>query len=137
MNWLVAGLIGGVAAWLADYVLWSMVFTKGMDDYGTRPPPGTPVNMAPMMVKSALLSLLYGIAFAFVYQRFMGNLWTSAGVLGGMELATVLWLPIAFACLGTNVWYDKTRTLLNAQMWAWLVRMNVAGVVVGLFVRSM
>ncbi|HEX9704078.1 MAG TPA: hypothetical protein VGA20_02390 [Gemmatimonadales bacterium] len=137
MNWLVAGLIGGVAAWLADYVLWSKVFTKGMEAFATPPPPGQPVNMGPMMVKSAALALLYGIAFAFVYQRFMGNLWTSAGLLGGMELATVLWLPIAFANLGSNVWYDKARPLLSAQMWAWLIRMNVAGAVVGLFVKTM
>jgi hypothetical protein len=137
MNWLVAGLIAGVAAWLADWVLWTKVFTKGMDAYLTAPPPGQPVTMGPMMIKSAALALVYGLAFAFVYRQFMGSLWTSAGLLGGMELGTVMWLPIAFACVGSNVWYDKARNLMNAQMWAWLVRMNVAGAVVGLLVRAM
>lgn len=136
MNWMVAGLIGGVAAWLADYVLWGKVFTKGMEAYATAQP-GQPVNMGPMLVKSAALALLYGIVFAFIYRQFMGNLWTPAGLLGGMELASVVWLPIAFACVGSNVWYDKTRTIMNAQMWAWLVRMNVAGAVVGLLVKAM
>jgi hypothetical protein len=137
MTWFVAGLLGGVAAWFADYVLWSKVFTKGMEAYATPPPPGQPLNMGPMMGKSAALALAYGVVFAFVYRQFMGNLWTSAGLLGGMELATVLWLPIAFACVGNNVWYDRTRNLMNAQMWAWLVRMNVVGIVVGLLVKSM
>jgi hypothetical protein len=40
MNWFVAGLLAGVAAWFADYVLWSKVFTKGMEAYATPLPPG-------------------------------------------------------------------------------------------------
>lgn len=137
MNWMVAGLIAGVAAYLADWVLWSKVFTKGMEAYAAMPPAGQPVNMTPMLVKSGVLALVYGVVFAFIYRHFMNTLWTSAGVLGGMELATVLWLPLAFACIGSNVWYTKAANLMNAQMWAWLVRMNVAGIVVGLLVRSM
>lgn len=134
MNWFVAGLVGGVVAWLADYVLWTKVFTRGMEGYVT-PPPGGRMNMGPMLGKSASLALLYGVVFAFVYRQFMFSLWTGPGPAGGMELATILWLPLAFACIGSNVWYDKTRTLMNAQMWAWLVRMNAAGLVVGQLVR--
>jgi hypothetical protein len=67
----------------------------------------------------------------------MGSLWvTSGGVLAGMEFATVLWLPtIALSTLGSGVWYDKARPLLNATFWAWLIRMNVGGIVVGLLVK--
>ncbi len=135
MNWIVAGLIAGVAAWVADFVMWSKVFSRGMEAYLTPPPQGTQVAMGPMMIKSAGLALVYGVLFAFVYRQFMGNLWTAPGALGGMELATTLWLPVALASIGTNVWFDRTRTLLNAQMWSWLVRMNVAGLLVGLLVR--
>jgi hypothetical protein len=137
MSWWLAGLIAGVAVWFADFFLWSKVFTKGMELYVTPPPAGQPVNMGPMMVKSAALSLLFGVILAYLYQRFMGSLWvTSGGVLAGMEFATVLWLPtIALSTLGSGVWYDKARPLLNATFWAWLIRMNVGGIVVGLLVK--
>lgn len=135
MNWLVAGLVGGVVAYLADWVLWGKVFTKGMEAYATRPATGQPVNMGPMLTKAAVLTLLYGVVFAFLYRHFMMSLWTDPGPAGGMEFATILWLPLAFACIGTNVWYDRTRTLMNAQMWAWLIRMNAAGLIVGQLVR--
>ena len=53
-----------------------------------------------------------------------------------MEFATVLWLPtIALSTLGTGVWYDRARPLMKATFWAWLVRMNVAGIVVGLLLK--
>jgi hypothetical protein len=93
--------------------------------------------MGPMMAKSAALSLLFGVLLAWLYHRFMGALWVSGGgPLAGMEFATVLWLPtIALSTIGSGVWYDKARPLLNATFWAWLIRMNVAGIVVGLLVR--
>jgi hypothetical protein len=93
--------------------------------------------MGPMMVKSALLAFAFGVILAYLYHRFMGSLWvTSGGPLAGMEFATVLWLPtIALSTLGSGVWYDKARPLLNATFWAWLIRMNVAGIVVGLLVK--
>ena len=137
MSWWLAGLIAGLAAWFADYFLWGKLFTKGMDEYATKPPSGQPINMGPMMVKSAVLALLFGVLFAFLYARFMVSLWVSGGgVLAGMEFATVLWLPtIALASLGSGVWFDRLRPYLNATFWSWLIRMNVAGIVVGLLVK--
>lgn len=137
MSWWLAGLIAGVAAWFVDFFLWSKVFTKGMEGYVTPPPSGQPINMGPMMVKSAALAVAFGIILAFLYRRFMSGLWvTGGGPLAGMEFATVLWLPtIALSTLGSGVWYDKARPLLNATFWAWLIRMNVAGILVGLLVK--
>ena len=137
MSWWLAGLIAGLAAWFADFFLWTKVFTKGMDEYMTKPPAGQAVNMSPMMVKSAILSLVFGVLLAFLYSRFMGSLWVQGGgVLAGMEFATILWLPtIALSTIGTGVWYDRVRALMNATFWAWLIRMNVAGIVVGLLVK--
>ena len=137
MNWWLVGLITGVVAWLADWVLWSKVFTKGMENQMTPPPAGQPINMAPMMVKSFLLSIAFGLILTYLYARFSPNLWVAArGPLAGMEFATVLWLPtIALSTLGTGVWYDKARPLMNATFWAWLIRMNVAGAVVGLLLK--
>ncbi|HET9707795.1 MAG TPA: hypothetical protein VFP39_05785 [Gemmatimonadales bacterium] len=137
MSWWLAGLIAGLAAWFADFFLWTKVFTKGMDEYMTKPSPGQAINMGPMMVKSAVLSLVFGVVLALLYHRFMGSLWVQGGgVLAGMEFATILWLPtIALSTLGTGVWYDRVRALMNATFWAWLIRMNVAGIVVGLLVK--
>ncbi len=137
MTWWLAGLIGGVAAWLADWLMWGKVFTKGMDGYVTPPPAGQQINMGPMMIKSFLLALLFGVMFAYLYRHFAGSLWVAGGgPLAGMEFATVLWLPtIALSTLGSGVWYDKAWPLLNATFWSWLVRMNVAGLVVGLLIR--
>ena len=137
MSWWLAGLLAGLAAWFADFFLWTKVFTKGMDEYMTKPPAGQALNMGTMMVKSALLSLVFGVLLAFLYSRFMGNLWVQGGgVLAGMEFATILWLPtIALSTVGTGVWYDRVRALMNATFWAWLIRMNVAGIVVGLLVK--
>jgi hypothetical protein len=77
------------------------------------------------------------LLLAGLYRRFMGALWvTNGGVLAGMEFATLLWLPtIALSTIGSGVWYDNARPLLNATFWSWLVRMNVAGLVVGLLVK--
>ncbi|MGH7614339.1 MAG: hypothetical protein ACREMW_09925 [Gemmatimonadales bacterium] len=136
MTWWLAGLIGGVAAWLADWLMWGKVFTTGMSGFATPPPAGQPINMGPMMIRSTVLSLLFGIIFAFLYARFAGSLWVARGPLAGMEFATVLWLPtIALSTLGSGVWYDKARPLLKATFWSWLVRMNVAGLVVGLLIK--
>ena len=136
MTWWLAGLIGGVVAWLADWLMWGKVFTKGMDGYATPPPAGQQINMGPMMIKSALLALLFGMIFAYLYARFVGSLWVARGPLAGMEFATVLWLPtIALSSIGSGVWYDKARPLLRATFWTWLVRMNVAGLVVGLLIK--
>jgi hypothetical protein len=39
------------------------------------------------------------------------------------------------ATIGSGIWFDKARRLLMAQFWSWLVRMNVAGVLVGWLVK--
>jgi hypothetical protein len=134
MSWILAGLIAGVVAWVADYVMWGKVFTTGMEQYGSME--GAQDRMAGMMVKSALLALAWGVFFAFVYRRFMNSLWIAPGPLGAMELATTLWLStLVFANVGNGVWYDKARRLLNAQTWSWLVRTNAGALIVGLLVK--
>jgi hypothetical protein len=93
--------------------------------------------MGPALAKSAALALAFGFLFTWFYGRFRGALWVQGGgPLAGMEFATVLWLPtICLAMLGSSVWYLKTRALQMATCWAWLIRMNAAGIVVGLMVR--
>jgi len=128
MNWILAGLIAGLVAWFADYFMWSKVFTTGMESYGTME--GVEGRMGGMMVKSAVSALAWGVLFAYLYRQFMNSLWVDAGPLAGMELATTLWLStVVFVNIGTAIWYDKARRLLSAQVWAWLVRTNAAGIV--------
>ena len=137
MNWI-AGLVAGVVAYLVDWVVWSKVFTKGMDAFMvTMTPEEMKRFMGPALVKSALLSLVFGLLFAWFYGRFRGALWVSGGgPLAGMEFATVLWLPtILLATLGSSVWYVKAKPLQMATCWAWLIRMNAAGLAVGLLVK--
>lgn len=134
MNWILAGLIAGLVAWFVDYFMWGKVFTKGLDAFAT--PDGMQQRMTGMMIKSALLSLAWGVLFAYLYRHFMNSLWVAPGPLAGMELATTLWLStLVFANVGNGVWYDKARPLLNAQTWSWLARMNGAGIAVGLLVK--
>ena len=131
MSWIVAGLSAGVLASRGDYVVWGKVFTTGMESYGTRE--RAQREMPAMLGQSAVLSLAWGVFFAFLYRQFSGNLWVAPGPLAGMELATTLWAAtILFATVGAGVWYDRARRLLGAQRWAWLGRMNVAGITVGL-----
>ena len=138
MNWVVAGLIAGIIAYLVDWLMWSKVFNTGMDAFVT---PMTPEEMkrfmGPAMAKSAVYALLFGVIFAYLYARFRTCLWVvGGGPLAGMEFATVLWLPtILLSTLGGSVWYTKVRALHNATMWAWLARMNAAGIVVGLLMK--
>ena len=35
MNWVIPGLIAGVVAYLVDWLMWSKVFTTGMDAFIT------------------------------------------------------------------------------------------------------
>jgi hypothetical protein len=136
MSWWIAGLIAGVATFFVDYVMWGKVFTKGMDAFAVMPAPGQPMNMGPMLMKSAGLCLLFGLFLAFVYAKFMGSLWVmGGGPLAGLEFATVLWLPIAFQTTGGSVWYTKVKPLFDATCWAWLARMLAAGLVLGLFIK--
>jgi hypothetical protein len=140
MHWIVAGLIAGVGAFFADWVMWGKVFTgPEMNPFGTMPP--TPEEqkklMAANMPKSALLALAFGVVLAWFYHQLKAGLWAKGGgPLAGMEFATMLWVStIALSTIGSGVWYDKVRPLLKATFWSWLVRMNVAGIIVGWFVR--
>lgn len=137
MNWIVAGLIAGVVAYLVDWVLWSKVFTTGMDAFIVQMTPEEMKRfMGPAMAKSAVLSLAFGVLFALFYGRFRGGLWVEGGgPLAGMEFATVLWVPLCLAMVGSGVWYVRTRPLQMATCWAWLIRMNAAGLVVGLLMK--
>jgi hypothetical protein len=89
--------------------------------------------MGPALAQSAVLALVFGVVLAFTYQRVAGTLWVErGGPLAGMEFGTVLWLPtVALATVGGGVWFDKARPLFRAQFWTWLVRLNVAGLVLG------
>jgi len=93
--------------------------------------------MGPAMAKSAVLSLVFGVLLAYLYARFRGSLWVEGGgVLAGMEFATVLWLPtICLATIGSGIWYVRARPLHRAMCWAWLARMNAAGIVLGLLIK--
>ncbi len=140
MNWILAGLLAGVGAFFSDFVMWGKVFTgPEMRAFGTMPP--TPQEqrkmMLPAMLKSAVLALVFGLLLACGYQRLKGGLWVQGGgLLAGMEYATLLWLStIALSTLGSGVWYDKVRPLLKATFWSWLVRLNVAGLIIGLLVK--
>src|SRR5258705_13826757 len=94
MSWIVAGLIAGVVAYVSDWIMWSYVFNKGMDAFVNPPAPGQPLNMGPMLAKSAVLSLAFGLLLALFYRQFMPSLWVAGGgPLAGMEFAAVLWLP--------------------------------------------
>ena len=137
MNWI-AGLVAGVVVYLVDWVVWSKVFTKGMDAFMvTMTPEDMKRFKGPALAKSAVLSLAFGLLFAWFYGRFRGALWVQGGgPLAGMEFATVLWLPtILLATVGSSVWYVKAKPLQMATCWAWLIRMNAAGLVVGLLVK--
>jgi len=137
-SWIVAGLIAGVVVYLVDWVVWSKVFNMaGMEAMGTHMTPEEMKRfMGPALAKSAALSLAFGLVFAWFYGRFRGALWVqSGGVFAGMEFATVLWVPILFAMAGSSVWYVKVKSLQMATCWAWLIRMNAAGIVVGLLMK--
>ncbi len=137
-SWIVAGLIAGVVAYLADWVVWSKVFNTGMEAFGMQMSPEEMKRfMGPALAKSAVLALAFGLLLAWFYGRFRGALWVQrGGPLAGMEFATVLWLPTIFlAMVGSGVWYVKARALQMATCWAWLIRMNAAGIVVGLLMK--
>jgi hypothetical protein len=113
MSWIVAGLIAGVLAYLADYDV-GKVFTRGMEQHGTME--RAEREMGAMLATSAALSLAWGLFFAFLYHHFKDSLWVPPGPLAGMELATTLWAStILFATVGSGVWYDKARRLLTAS----------------------
>jgi hypothetical protein len=137
MNWIVAGLIAGVVAFLADWVMWGKVFMKGMEAFTTPMSPDEMKKfMGPAMAKSAVLALVFGVLMALIYHKLMNSLWVPAGPIAGLEFATELWLPtIALATIGSGVWYVKARPLHMAMFWAWLVRMAAAGIVLGLLVK--
>lgn len=132
MNWIVAGVVIGVVAFFLDWILWSKVFAKWIGQYTAHTPETAKAVMGTMMAKSALVSIVFGLAFAFLYARFQPQLWAS-GVKGGMEFGTILWLPtIAMGSILHGIWLEKARPLLKADFWGWLIKLNVAGIVVAL-----
>ena len=138
MSWIVAGLIACVGAYLTDWLMWGKVFTRGMDELRTpMSPERLKTFMGPAMIKAAALALVFGLLLACSYRRLKGGLWVQGGgPLAGMEFATLLWVcTIVLSTIGSGVWYDKVRPLLKATFWAWLVRMNVAGLIVGLLIK--
>ena len=64
-SWIVAGLIAGVVAYLADWVVWSKVFTTGLESFGMQLSAEEMKKfMGPALIKSAVLALAYGVLFA-------------------------------------------------------------------------
>src|SRR2546430_15603465 len=122
MNWIVAGLIAGVGAFFADFVMWGKVFTgPEMRTFSTMPP--TPEErkkmMLPAMMKSAVLALVFGLLLACGYQRLKGGLWVQGGgPLAGVGVAALLLLSsIALSTLRSAGWYGKVPRLLKATFW--------------------
>ena len=136
-SWVVAGLIAGVVMYIVDYVMWGKVLTKGLESFAEQlSPEQMKAFMGPALLKSAVLSLLFGLVFAYVYGRLRTALWVAGGgPLAGMEFGTVLWLPVLFVTVGGSVWYTRVRALHRATMWAWLARLNAAGLIVGLLMK--
>ena len=136
-SWLVAGLIAGVVVYVVDYVMWGKVFTKGMEAFADPlSPEQLKAFMGPALMKSAALALVFGLVFAYAYGRLRTALWVEGGgPLAGMEFGTVLWLPILFATVGGSIWWTRVRALHRATMWAWLARVNAAGLVVGFLMK--
>src|SRR3989442_5126526 len=94
--------------------------------------------MAANMPKGGGLGGVGGFWLACSYQQLKGGLWVKGGgPLAGMEFATLLWLcTIALSTIGSGVWYDKVRPLLKATFWSWLVLVDVAGLLLGVFVEG-
>src|SRR5256885_15965611 len=115
----VAGLIAGVVVYLVDWVLWSKVFTSGMDAFMMQMSPEEMKKfMGPALAKSAVLSLVFGFLFAWFYGRFRGALWVqSGGPLAGMEVGTVVWGPPSPAVFGRSIWEPKGKALSIAAGW--------------------
>ena len=136
-SWLVAGLIAGVVVYVVDYVMWGKVFTTGMESFADQlSPEQMKAFMGPALMKSAVLALLFGLVFAFLYDRLRTALWVEGGgPIAGMEFGTVLWLPILFVTLGGSIWWTRVRALHRATMLAWLVRVNAAGLAVGFLMK--
>ena len=92
------------------------VFTRGFDAFAD---PLTPEQMkafmGPALAKSAVLSLVFGVLFAWFFARFRGSLWVEGGgPLAGMEFGTVLWLPtILLSTLGGSVWWTPLAAVAS------------------------
>jgi hypothetical protein len=138
MDWIVPGLVAGVVAYVVDYVMWGKVFTKGFESFADQlSPEQMKAFMGQALAKSAVLALAFGLLFAWFYGRFRSALWVEGGgPLAGMEFGTVLWLPtILLSTLGGSIWWTRVRALHRATAWAWLARMNAAGIAVGLLMK--
>ena len=88
MNWIVAGLIAGVGAFLADWVMWGKVVNKGLEQYGTMPPSPEEGKkmMAANLPKAAVVTLVFGVLMAWFYARLKGGLW---GLVGDLDFGLI------------------------------------------------
>ncbi len=130
MYWTIlwVGVVTGVVAHIIDFVLWSFVFTQGIGELSS-------IHGDKEKMKAQMRSMVFGILFVLVYARLRSGLWAT-GILGGMEFGTILWLPtIAISSISNSIWLDKVRPLAWASFWAWLIRLNVAGIVAALLMR--
>ena len=117
MNWIVAGVIAGLIAHVVDFVMWSFVFNKGMNDYTsmTMTTPPSMGSMMPQLVKSLFINLFMGIVFVNVYIHLRTEP-VVHGIFGGAEFGVVLWLPTVFTQnVLTGIWFDKPRRLVTAS----------------------
>src|SRR5258706_416415 len=111
-SWIVAGLIAGVVMYLVDWVLWSKVFNNaGVAAIGGHMSPEEMKSfMGPALAKSAVLSLAFGVLFAWVYSRFRGALWgQGGGGFAGIGFAAVLLVPICFGIVCSRIWAAKIK----------------------------
>ncbi|MBI3810631.1 MAG: hypothetical protein HY283_00260 [Nitrospirae bacterium] len=140
MFWTIigVGVLTAVVAYFVDFILWTYVFTEGFAELTSLPyrdKEKMKAHMGPMLAKSALNTLVFGIAFVLIYVRLHEHLWAS-GVMGGMEFGTILWLPsAAVASIGNGIWFDKVRPLARANFWSWLIKMNIVGIVAALLIK--
>ena len=140
MSWTIiwVGVVTSIVAYFVDFILWTYVFKEGFGELTSLPyrdKEKMKAHMGPMLAKSFLNTLVFGIAFVLIYARLKNSLWAS-GVLGGMEFGTVLWLPtIAVASVGNGIWFDKTRPLAKANSLSWVIKLNVAGIIAALLIK--
>lgn len=129
MNWIVAGLIAGVIAHFVDFIMWTFVFNKGMQDYTSMSmaTPPTTAQMMPMMIKSLVINLFMGIVFVNVYIHLRTEP-VVHGIFGGAEFGVVLWLPTIFTQnVLSGIWFDKPRRLMMASAIVMLIKLICLG----------
>jgi hypothetical protein len=129
MNWIVAGVIAGLIAHVVDFIMWTFVFNKGMNEYTSTPMTTAPSmgSMMPQIVKSLFINLFMGIVFVNVYIHLRTEP-VVHGIFGGAEFGVVLWLPTVFTQnVLSGIWFDKPRRLMMASAIVMLVKLVCLG----------